>query len=294
MLKRHMLVLINAKASRGKEDIHPILDRLRAAGFDLLVESSLVKSAVSDAIIARQDDIDCVLVCGGDGTVNSAARGLMLTRLPMGLLPMGTANDLARTLDLPLDLEQAVDIVIGGHSVPIDVASVNDHPFFNVASVGLSAELARGLSSETKRKWGRLSYALAAARVLAAARPFTAWIASQDERVHVRTLQIAIGNGRHYGGGNVVEANAAIDDGQLDLYSLELRSVLQLAFMLPWFRKGEHGTWSEVRTEHGVEFVVETRTPRPVNADGELVTETPAHFKMHRRAVRAFVRPPKS
>ena len=291
MLKRRMLVLINAKASRGKENIHPILDRLAAAGFTLVVESSLPKNSVSDAIVARRNDVDCVLVCGGDGTANSAARGLMKTQLPMGLLPMGTANDLARTLDLPLQLEQAADIIIGGHTVAIDVASVNDHPFFNVASLGLSAELARGLSPETKRRWGRLSYALAAARVLVAARPFTAWISCKDERVRVKTLQVAIGNGRHYGGGNVVEASATIDDGELDLYSLELKSVLQLALMLPSFRKGQHGTWKEVRTKRDVEFVIETRTPRPINADGELVTETPGHFKMHRSAVRVFVGP---
>lgn len=288
-----MLVLLNPKASRGKEDIQPILNRLTAAGFTLVVESSLAKAAVSDAIIARKNDIDCVLVCGGDGTANSAARGLMQTRLPMGLLPMGTANDLARTLHLPLQLDQAADIIVGSHTAAIDVASVNNHPFFNVASVGLSAELARGLNSETKRRWGRLSYSLAAARVLVAARPFTAWISCQDERVRVKTLQIAIGNGRHYGGGNVVEESAAIDDGQLDLYSLELRSVLQLAMMLPSFRKGEHGAWKEVRTNRDVEFVIETPTQRPINADGELVTETPGHFKMHRKAVRVYT-PPKS
>ena len=65
----------------------------------------------------------------------------------------------ARTLDLPLELEQAADNIIAGHTVQIDVASVNDHPFFNVASLGFSAELARGLSLETKRRWGRPSYA---------------------------------------------------------------------------------------------------------------------------------------
>ena len=86
------------------------------------------------------------------------------------------------------------------------------------------------------------TYALAAARVLVAARPFTAWISCKDERVRVKTLQIAIGNGRHYGGGNVVEESAEIDDGQLDLYSLELKSVLKLAMMLPSFRKGPPGT----------------------------------------------------
>ena len=258
VLGQRMLVLLNSKACRGKEDIHPILDRFAAAGFSLVVESSLAKGAVSDAIIERRNDVDCVLVCGGDGTANRAARGLMQTQLPMGLLPMGTANDLARTLDLPLQLEQAADIIIAGHTVPIDVASVNNHPFFNVASLGLSAELARGLSTETKRRWGRLSYALAAARVLVAARPFTAWISSNDERVQVKTLQIAIGNGRHYGGGNVVEESAAIDDGQLDLYSLELKSVLKLAMMLPSFRKGQHGAWKEVRTKRDVEFLIET------------------------------------
>jgi YegS/Rv2252/BmrU family lipid kinase len=283
-----MLVLLNSQACRGKENMRPIWDRLAAAGFSLVVESSLAKERVSDAIIERQNDFDCVLVCGGDGTANSAARGLMQTRLPMGLLPMGTANDLARTLDLPLVLEQAVDIIIAGHTVSIDVASVNDHPFFNVASLGLSAELARGLSSETKRRWGRLSYALAAARVLIAARPFTAWISCKDERVCVKTLQIAIGNGRHYGAGNVVEESAEIDDGQLDLYSLELRNVLKVAMMLPSFRKGQHGAWKEVRTKRDVEFLIETRTQRPINADGELVTETPGHFKIHRNAVTVY------
>ena len=288
---QRMLVLLNSKACRGKENIRPILDHFAAAGFTIVVESSLAKGAASEVIIERRNDVDCVLVCGGDGTANSAARGLIQTKLPMGLLPMGTANDLARTLELPLQLEQAADIIIAGHTVPIDVASVNGHPFFNVASLGLSAELARGLSSEAKRRLGRLSYALAAARVLVAARPFTAWISSMDERVRVKTLQIAIGNGRHYGGGNVVEESAAIDDGQLDLYSLELKSVLKLALMLPSFRKGQHGAWDEVRTKRDVEFVIETRTQRPINADGELVTETPGHFKVHRKAVRVYAPP---
>jgi diacylglycerol kinase (ATP) len=290
--QRRALVLLNPNARQGKANIDGLLDRMEDQGLRITVESSLGAGDLSDTIIARRDTVDCVVVCGGDGTINAAARGLMETRLPMGILPMGTANDLARTLGVPPDLQKAADIIVAGRTNAIDVGSVNGHPFFNVASMGLSADLARGLTRETKRRWGRLGYAVAASRVLMQARPFTAWISNRDERIRVKTMQIAVGNGRHYGGGNVVEQSAAIDDGMLDLYSLELRNVAKLAMMLRSFRQGAHGAWDEVRTKRCVEFDIETRTPRPINTDGELVTETPAHFKVHREAVIAYVPAP--
>lgn len=286
---RDALVLLNRNARQGQMDLDPLLDRMEEAGLNLTVEAELNAEDLSPAIIERQSNLDCVIVCGGDGTINATARGLMETKLPLGILPMGTANDLARTLDIPPDLERATDIIIAGKAVPIDVGTVNDHPFFNVASLGLSTELARGLSRQTKRRWGRFGYALAASGVLMQARPFTAWIQNKDERVRVRTMQIAIGNGRHYGGGNVVQESAAIDDGLLDLYSLELKSVFQLALMIRSFRQGAHGAWNEVRTKRCVEFDIETRIPRPVNTDGEIVTSTPAHVKVHHHAARVYV-----
>jgi len=287
--RRRALVLLNPNARQGRANVDPVLDRMEDAGFNIKVEAGLAPDKLSRYIADRKDDLDCVVVGGGDGTINAAARGLMDTGLPLGILPMGTANDLARTLGIPLDLLQAADVIVAGRSNAIDVGTVNGHPFFNVASLGLSADLARGLTRETKRRWGRLGYAVAAGRVLAEARPFTAWISNKDERVRVKTLQIAVGNGRHYGGGNVVEATAAIDDGMLDLYSLELASVFKLALMLRSFRSGAHGAWNEVRTKRCIEFDIETRLPRPINTDGELVTETPAHFKVHREAITVYV-----
>jgi YegS/Rv2252/BmrU family lipid kinase len=286
---RKALLLLNPNARQGRQNIDGILDRMADEGLAINFETSLGSSELSEAIIKRKNDTDCVIVCGGDGTMNAAARGLMETKLPVGLFPMGTANDLARTLGIPMDLNKAADIIIAGQTNAIDAGSVNGHPFFNVASLGLSAELVRGLTRETKQRWGRLGYALAASRVLMQARPFRAWIANKDERVRVTTLQIAVGNGRYYGGGNVVEATAEIDDGMLDLYSLELKNVAKLAIMLRSFRQGAHGAWDEVRTKRCVEFDIETRTPRPINADGELVTETPAHFKVHRKAVIVYI-----
>ena len=94
--------------------------------------------------------------------------------------------------------------------------------------------------------------------MLLKARPFTATIREKGEVTKVKTFQIAVGNGRHYGGGNVIEASAEIDDGHLDLYSLELSTVWKLAGMLRSFRAGTHGAWNEVRTARCVEFDIET------------------------------------
>jgi YegS/Rv2252/BmrU family lipid kinase len=234
---------------------------------------------------------DLVIVCGGDGSVSSAAIAAMESGLPMGIIPMGTANDLARTLDIPTDLLQAADVIVRGETRLIDVGTVNGHAFINVASIGLSSELAQGLDPALKKRFGRLGYALAALRVLTRAAPFEARITEKGTANEVETYQIAIGNGRHYGGGNVVEETAEIDDGHLDLYSLEVTNLWKLALMLRSFRSGTHGAWREVRTARCIEFDIETKRPMPVNTDGEIVTATPAHFKVHPRAISVFAPP---
>jgi diacylglycerol kinase family enzyme len=107
----------------------------------------------------------------------------------------------------------------------------------------------------------------------------------------VKTFQIAVGNGRYYGGGNAVEKSAEIDDGRLDLYSLEMDSLWKLAWMAPSFRSGEHGAFEEVRAVRGRNFEIHTRRPRRVNADGEILTTTPARFSIIPGAIRVFAPP---
>ena len=82
--------------------------------------------------------------------------------LPLGVLPMGPANDLARTLGVPTDLDAAARVIAEGHTRRIDLGLVNREPFFNVASIGLSAELAQELTREIKRRFGGLGYGLVA------------------------------------------------------------------------------------------------------------------------------------
>lgn len=280
-----VLLLVNPGARRGGEGMDVATDRLARAGIGVEIEKSGSAEEIEACLRRHAGRIDAAVVCGGDGSLCRAAAGFVATGIPLGILPMGTANDLARTLGIPDDLGEAADIIAAGHRRRIDMGSVNDQFFFNVASIGLSVDLARSLDAGLKRRWGRLGYAIAAMRALARARRFSAWITEEGQTWRTRTMQIAVGNGRFYGGGTVVAEHAAIDDGHLDLYSLELRTVWTLALMLRSFRSGEHGAWSEVATSRGTEFEIRTRRPLAVNADGELVAETPAVFKVHPAAI---------
>ena len=291
-VKKRALLLVNPKARRGGEAIDAVVGRLHRGGLDVTIEPFEALPEIARDIVRLRESADIIILCGGDGTIASGALAVEECGLPLGIIPMGTANDLARTLGIPMDLNQAADVILAGNTRKIDLGSVNGYAFFNVASIGLSADLAQGLHPKLKKRFGRFGYALAAAKVLLKARPFTATIREKGEVTKVKTFQIAVGNGRHYGGGNVIEANAEIDDGHLDLYSLELNTVWKLAGMLRSFRTGTHGAWKEVRTARCVEFDIETKRPMPVNTDGEIVTSTPAKFLVHPGAITVLAPPP--
>ncbi len=266
-----------------------VVDHLKDKGFDIVRTSLNGSEDISPAIIANRRTVQMVLVAGGDGTMRAAAAGLVETGLPLGVLPTGTANDLARTLEIPPDLQSAAGVITGGKLKDIDIGMVNGQYFFNVASIGLSAAVTKSLTPETKRRFGRFGYGIAALKALATSGSFSAEIINKGERVIVRTLQIAVGNGRFYGGGNAVERDASIDDGHLDLYSLEFDNVWKLALMLRSFRSGSHGLWEEVRTAKCVNFEIRTTRPRSINLDGEIITKTPAHFSILPKAIKVFV-----
>lgn len=288
---KRVLLLHNAKARQGEGALGPVCPRLEAGGLVITVEPFENLPEIARDITRLHQAADAIVVCGGDGSISSSAPAVIESGLPLGIIPAGTANDLARTLSIPLDLAAAADVIVAGHKRQIDVGMVNGHAFFNVASIGLSSELAQKLDPDIKKRFGRLGYAVAALRIMAGARRFRARIVEKGSGTRVRTYQIAIGNGRLYGGGNVIEEDAAIDDGTLDLYSLEMPNLWKSALMARAFRAGTHGAWKEVRTARCVEFDIETRRPMPINTDGEIVTATPAHFRVLPAAVTVFTPP---
>lgn len=282
------LLLINQRSRKGQTDASRARGLLADHGIQLLQPDEQDSRSYSELIGAYADRVDAVIVGGGDGTLNAAAPGLMQTGLPLGILPLGTANDFARTLGISPRLEQAVKIIADGQLRPVDLGEVNQHLFLNVSSIGFSAQLAHHLTAESKKRWGVAGYALAAFRLLRQSRPFSATLIHQGERTPIKTVQISVGNGRFYGGGMTVEQQAAPDDGLLDVYSLELQQSWQLIALLPYLRRGTHGRWRNVRAFSTTELTIETRRPHDINADGEIVGQTPAHFRLIANALKVY------
>lgn len=166
---------------------------------------------------------------------------------------------------------------------------MNGHPFFNVASIGFGVDLTRALTRDAKKRWGTLGYAIAGLRALGRLTPFTAQIIEGGVTHRSRTVHVAVGNGRHYGGGMTVSEDASIDDGRLDLYSLEVQNFWRLLRIAPALRSGRQYAWAEIRTHSGDAIEIRTSRPRSVNADGEITTQTPACFRLLRRALEVYV-----
>jgi diacylglycerol kinase (ATP) len=286
--KRRALLLLNPRARNGAGPMGNIRAILEKGGIVLTEAAPSAGDNASDIISRRADQVDMVIVGGGDGTLNAAAGGLVHTGLPLGVLPLGTANDFARTIGLPLEPEAAAKIIVAGKAQVVDLGEVNGHLFFNVASIGFSAELAAELSEKAKKRWGVLGYGMVAARLLARSRLFTAHMEHDGETEDIHTLQISVGNGRHYGGGMTVAENATADDGWLDFYSLEVDHWWKLLRLLPSLRAGTQSQWDDVRTFRTTEVTIRTSSPRPVNTDGELTTYTPAKFRIRPKALRVF------
>jgi diacylglycerol kinase (ATP) len=284
-MRSRALLLINPGARRGREAMGEVRSHLEALALDVAQVTDASPERLGDIISRERAQIDRVIVAGGDGTLNAALQGLVGTGLPLGIIPLGTANNLARTLGIPVSLPEACALAAGDQRRVIDIGQVNDRYFFTTASIGLSVQITQALTHQTKRRWGALAYTVAAARALARSRPFQADIISNSETRHSRTVQIVVGNGRYYGSALPVAADAAIDDARLDLYTLEVGRWWELVALIPALRRGRQGEKRKVEALRASEFEVRTRVPRAINVDGEICTQTPARFWVLPRAL---------
>lgn len=285
------LLFINKQARNGDSSARYVKELLQQSQIGIVEPDEKDTGSCSDIIRAYADRVDFVIIGGGDGTLNSAAPGLVDTGLPLGVLPLGTANDFARTVGIPREIRQAVQVIANGKLRAVDLGEVNGHLFFNVSSIGFSAALARGLSAKSKKRWGTLGYALAAFKLLKQSRPFRVQIEHDGIKERVRTVQVSVGNGRFYGGGMAVADSAAPDDGRLDVYSLEVSHWWEMVALIPFILKGTHGRWRKVRAFSARELTLSTSKPHDINADGELIGKTPAVFGIREKAIQVFAPP---
>ncbi len=291
---RSAAVVINAGSRRGAAN-ELAVDTMRQAGVPVSavhpVHSGADLAGTLDRVLA--DGHDLVVVGGGDGTVSYAAGRVAGTNTVLGVLPLGTANDFARTLEIPGNLSQACAALADGKVVDIDLGRANGEPFLNVASVGLSVAVTEALSPRLKRYIGPLAYSIATLSAYARHKSFQARLEFPEgdhEPMELEDLlQVAVGNGRHYGGGNTVSPTAGIDDHTLDIYAIvagPLREHVSIARLLKDGSFIKHDRVHHL-TSRAVRLV--TDPPLPVNLDGEIAAVTPTDFTIQRNAVHVVV-----
>jgi YegS/Rv2252/BmrU family lipid kinase len=290
-MARRVLLIVNRKSRTGAEQLEAAEACLRAQGLEVIALGVDAPREIPKAIQARASEIHLVALGGGDGTLNVACEAILDARLPFAILPLGTANDLARTLGIPSKLEDACAVAAKGLKYRIDLGRANGKYFFNVASIGLSVTVARSIDSATKRRWGPAGYALTVIRTLGKQRPFRARIRCDGRVLVVHAIQVAVGNGRHYGGGMTVAADAAIDDNLLHLYSISPLSLMRLLLLAPALRTGWQGRFEGVHRLCGTRIDIDTRRPFPVSTDGEVTTQTPVQFEVVPAAIEVMVPP---
>ncbi len=292
-------LLVNGASRRGTLAYEPARRAFRDAGLEISHSCLMSHPAAiaTEVAAALQTGCTMLVVGGGDGTVGTVAG--LLADLPapgrpvLGVLPLGTANDFARTLDVPPTLSAAVSALATGKVVDIDLGRANGHPFLNVASLGLSVAATRALRPGLKRRLGPAAYPLAALLAYRRHRPFRARLEFPDGDTAPLDLgdllQVAIGNGRHYGGGNTIAPDAGIDDSTLDVYAIRagrLRDHLSVARLLRDGTLIHHEHVQHVVTRS---VVLTSDEPLPVNLDGEITTASPVDFRLQRNAIEVAV-----
>lgn len=284
-----VLLVANRGARLGARRLSPIVARLERDGVEVIRVRTSGPGSIDEAIRQQGQGMDAILVGGGDGTLNAALPAILAGDHVLGVIPLGTANDFARTLGIPRAPLDAARLVLTGRPTRVDVGEANGHPYLNVASIGLSVATARALTPDIKRRWGPLAYPLTVWRLLREGREFDAIIRANGEEHRTHTIQLAVGNGRFYGGGLVVHEQAQIDDGILHVYALKPQSRWRLLLRSLAFRAGRHDADPMTFNIDATEVEVETMPTRSVNTDGEITTRTPARFRVVRDALKVLV-----
>jgi YegS/Rv2252/BmrU family lipid kinase len=240
---------------------------------------------------------DLIVVGGGDGTLKEAVAHLVHRDVALGVLPLGTTNNFARSLGLPLGLRGAGDVIRSGKVADVDAglaegiaAGTPYHDVFaNMVSLGMSVEVAERVPAGLKRVVGRSAYALTALRSMPGHRPFRAKVLVDSSPYEITTHQLNIANGAHHSG-RPFARDAGPDDRLLTVYRLGDEWRYRLAgAMLRHVLTGHRRTLTEDEFVTTREVYVETDPPMAVDVDGEIRGFTPVRVKLLPNALRVLV-----
>jgi YegS/Rv2252/BmrU family lipid kinase len=248
---------------------------------------------------ARQFEV--VVGCGGDGTVGDVVRGIVQAgdvqpqdRAPitttLGLLPLGTGNDVARNLGIPLDVYQACDILRSGRTRTIDLGKANGMAFINNAGTGFDAAVMRAMNTSLKFISGPPAFFLAILKTLPTFHPFALTISHDDTAARTfDAMMIAVLNGPVFGGGMRAAPDAQLDDGRLDVIIVRAVSKLRLLPVIAKLQAGGRLEHPAIERFQASRLRLETTPPQPINIDGDVHPAGPLAIDVMSPGIRVLV-----
>ena len=283
---REAVLVVNAQSRRGEALFQEAREKLEAAGLTLL-DAHAVKDPTTMASTVRQavrDGAPMVIVGGGDGSLSGTIDEVVNTECVFAPLPLGTANSFARTLGMPLDLDEAVDCIAKGCRRRIDVGQINGDYFVNAASMGLSPMIGDTIPTQLKKYLGRLGYLIWAVRCFFMLKPFRLIIHDGTREWRMWSTEVRVMNGRFHGGVELSDT-ADVDSGDIVIQAVTGRH--RWSLVVDWYAKFFRLRDRHARTEEfrGVELLLDTKPRLPISIDGEVLARTPATVKVAARAV---------
>ncbi|PYI88261.1 MAG: hypothetical protein DMF03_11335 [Verrucomicrobia bacterium] len=248
--------------------------------------------------LARQTveaGFDQIVSAGGDGTLNEVVNGIAAAGgdIILALVPLGTGNDFARTLGLPIDIDEAIEHILRSQIREIDLVRVTSdfvRYFVNVSSGGFSGLVDEKLTPEMKKTWGPLAYLRSAAAAFPQLRGYTTRVTLDDrEALELDLYNVIVANGRYVAAGIPVAPEADIVDGLLDVLLLPERGKADLVLLAAQILVGKHLTSDAIIFHRARKIGIRSKPGMWFNVDGELIGNEPATFELLPKALRCVV-----
>lgn len=237
---------------------------------------------------AIDTSVDVIIAVGGDGTVNEVFNGMINSNKTLGIVPAGTGNDFARTLNLPLDIKAAIEFIIEGNYTHVDAGKINGQLFINIASIGLDAVIAEEANKIKKVIPNKYSYILALLKGLSIFKSTNIKIKIDGKVYEKEIMLVAICNAVSYGGGMKIAPKAKVNDGYFDICIVKKMSKLKLLYLFPSIFEGNHVKFEEVEIFKGKSVEIESNKDLIINVDGEIKHHKPIQFNVIKKALKVI------
>lgn len=235
---------------------------------------------IYDSLDILDEDYKYILVAGGDGTVDSVVNVMMERNinLPIAILPVGTANDFGRFLEIPSKIEEALNLILSSEPRPIDIGKINDKYFVNVASTGLFTDVSQKTDVNLKNTIGKLAYYLKGLESLPNFRKLKVKLTSEELQYEGEMYLILVFNGQTAGSFRLAtRADAA--DGYLDVIMIKAVQVFEILPLFIKILKGEHLDSDKVIYFKTKDILIESDEDIATDIDGEKGPDFPLHIE---------------